>query len=498
MYRFLPRGYCVKDNTIITKVLSEDENWQIYSTNANSYAIAIKNGLYEKWVLNCKLPKAMFVNDTENDCRFYAGSYKSIISSLEKGPYPTNELHIERFSAAFKNTVKFMPNADLRSAVYIEDLSLILPTSFEEGNFDNDVIYGKWLTKGVNISVYSIDRIKKIAGWLSEEFIIRSATAAGFSITNSASRGENSFKSSSDKPQQKHIEPEIAESNVGEKPEGKRFSLIGRPDLEQFFNDNIIDVIQRKEEYEKMGVPFPGATILYGPPGCGKTYAIDRLAEFLGWNRFDIDSSSIGSPYIHETSKKTADIFNLAINNAPSILVIDEMEAFLSSRSSDMSGSHRIEEVDEFLRRIPEAVSKGVLVFAMTNMIDSIDSAVRRKGRFDNIIEVKMATAEEIEALLISRLANLPVANDVDAKKIALSLQNRPMSDITFALKEAGRLAVKNSLNKINAECFDTAVKVLLEKDKDKESVPPKKPYIPPIKERPNSSYEPTASAKYD
>lgn len=105
----------------------------------------------------------------------------------------------------------------------------------------------------------------------------------------------------------------------------------------------------------------------------------------MGWKRFDIDASSIASSYIHETSKKTSEVFKAAIDAAPSILVIDEMEAFLSDRSRVTTGTHHIEEVAEFLRRIPEAISKGVLVFAMTNMIDAIDPAVLRRGRFDHM-----------------------------------------------------------------------------------------------------------------
>ena len=161
--------------------------------------------------------------------------------------------------------------------------------------------------------------------------------------------------------------------------------------MEQFFNDNIVDIVLNQEQYKRMGISFPGATILHGPPGCGKTYAVEKLAEYLGWKRFDIDSSTVASSYIHDTSKKISEVFSAAIKAAPSILVIDEMEAFLSNRNmAGPSGTHHIEEVAEFLRRIPEAISKGVLVFAMTNMIDTIDPAILRRGRFDHIIEVKI------------------------------------------------------------------------------------------------------------
>ena len=154
---------------------------------------------------------------------------------------------------------------------------------------------------------------------------------------------------------------------------------------------------------------------------------------------------------------------------APSILVIDEMEAFLTDRGmAGPSGTHHVEEVAEFLRRIPEAISKGVLVFAMTNMIDSIDPAIRRRGRFDHIVEVKMATAEEIEALLVSKFAELPIESDVSPKAISKKLDSHPMSDINFVLKEAGRFAVKRNLDKINNECFESAINLLPKKKEDK------------------------------
>ena len=126
---------------------------------------------------------------------------------------------------------------------------------------------------------------------------------------------------------------------------------------------------------------------MHGPPGCGKTFAVERLVDFLGWPSFQIDASSVASPYIHETSKKVAEVFDKAMQNAPSVLVIDEMEAFLADREMG-SGHHRVEEVAEFLRRIPEATKNDVLIVAMTNRIEMIDPAILRRGRFDHVIKV--------------------------------------------------------------------------------------------------------------
>lgn len=143
-------------------------------------------------------------------------------------------------------------------------------------------------------------------------------------------------------------------------------------------------------------------------------------------------------------------------------MIIDEMESFLTNReTAQTSGTHHVEEVAEFLRRIPEATKKKVLIIAMTNMIDSIDPAILRRGRFDHILEVDMPSAEEVEALLGHLLSALPVADDVSVKTIAKELAGHPLSDVAYIVKEAGRLSVKLEKERIDAEAFNLAYKSL-------------------------------------
>lgn len=240
------------------------------------------------------------------------------------------------------------------------------------------------------------------------------------------------------------------------------FSLPGRPYLEDFFNEHIVDIISHEEKYRRMGINFPSAIILHGPPGCGKTYAVERLIDFLDWPNYSIDSGSIGSPYIHDTSKKIADVFDKAINNAPSVIVIDEMEAFLTDRNvGQASGIHHVEEVAEFLRRIPDAAKNHVLVIAMTNMIETIDPAILRRGRFDHIIEVKMPSAEEVRLLLSNLLSKIPVTEDIEVEKASEMLKGRPVSDIAFAVKEAGRKAVKENKDAIDNDSLMAVIQLL-------------------------------------
>lgn len=457
MIQFLPRGYRVSDVNRIKKMVAFGCDWQIYLTNLDVYVLAVKTSLYNAWISDYSLPVGIFQYDTTSDYEVYVSSSNYIISSMERGPYPENNGQIEAFSLAFKTANDLYPGADVHDAIYIEEYSLLLPASFDVNLVDNGIVYGKWLTGGINISIDSFDRISKIMSWLSKTSLRRSAQMAGFEIAEPAIE-EVVEKTEEVVSEQPKDEDSVTLPN-------EQFTLVGRPELEQFFNDNIIDIVLHQEQYKRMGIAFPGATILYGPPGCGKTYAVEKLSEYLGWQRFDIDSSTIASSYIHDTSKKISEVFHSAIKAAPSILVIDEMEAFLSDRGmAGPSGTHHVEEVAEFLRRIPEAISKGVLVFAMTNMIDAIDPAILRRGRFDHIIEVKMATAKEIESLLKAKFTNLPIDETVEIEKVANALDGHPMSDIAFVLREAGRFAVKRGLDYMSSDCFDDALNLLPKK----------------------------------
>ena len=215
----------------------------------------------------------------------------------------------------------------------------------------------------------------------------------------------------------------------------------------------MVDIIRHQERYRALGVGFPSAVVLHGPPGCGKTFAVEQLVEYLGWPCFRIDASSVASPYIHETSRKVAEMFDTAIRNAPSLLVIDEMEAFLADREIGVGASHhRVEEVAEFLRRIPEATKNEVLIVAMTNRLAMIDPAIMRRGRFDHVIEVDYADADEVPMLLDKLLASMPQDGTVNTRPLAQRLAGRPLSDVVYVVREGGRLAARAGATRLGQQ----------------------------------------------
>ena len=118
------------------------------------------------------------------------------------------------------------------------------------------------------------------------------------------------------------------------------------------------------------------------------------------------------------------------------------------------------------MRKIPEARKNRVLIFAMTNMLDLIDSAILRKGRFDHVIKIDLPSRDEVKELLTIKFEKLPVAAEVNVDELAKKLEGRAMSDISFVLREAGRFAGKAEKTAIDNENFKMAIAELPETEK--------------------------------
>lgn len=446
-------GLELPDGSRISRYVNGTEDWQIYITNSKNLLLAVKADMYFKWQNEGYLEDNdtfISVDGGRAPVYIYIAKHNQKISSVEYGPYPITLDEARNFAMTMRKTRCVQPNVPLQDAVYIEQKELFLPTYKATTVVEDKLVLGKWLSGGVNISTDSFDRLCKLLSWLNRDDVRNIIDVAGLPVAS----GSYLTKQDENRPINTTYQPAIMSQNGHHvlSPEA-RFVLSGRTVLESFFNEHIVEVIANSEKYRRFGIDFPSAVVLYGPPGCGKTFAVEQLVAFLGWPSYSISSGTVGSPYIHDTSRKISEVFDTAIENAPSVIIIDEMEAFLTDRGvGQLSGQHRVEEVAEFLRRIPEATAKQVLIFAMTNLIDAIDKAILRRGRFDHVIEVSMPSAIEVEALLTSLFVNLPIDIDVDTEKLSKSLEGHAMSDVTFVVKEAGRIAAKYGKERIDMQ----------------------------------------------
>lgn len=454
---WLPRGFELKNGARCGPLAASGEAWQIIKLGDGGSALAARPELAEKWVSGAQADKALFDRVSSGDevfLVFQSGSGR-MISSVRQGPYPERAAQAMRFAAALRKARQAMPEIPLDDALFLEQPQLLLPTYTGGGGWDDRTVLGTWLSGGVIVSAAYFDRLCRLLGWLDPVQVDRIVSEAAYVSDRGAylSRTEPDFLREEGRP--------APVRGSGGMKDGA-FTLPGRPRLEQFFNEHVVEVVAHEEKYRRMGIGFPSGIVLHGPSGCGKTYAAERLVEYLGWPCYRVDSGSIGSSYIHDTGKKIARLFEDAEHNAPSVVLIDEMEAFLTGRSSGSSADlFHNEEVAEFLRRIPAAAQNRVLVIAMTNLLHAIDPAILRRGRFDHLIEVTYPSKEETGLLLRSLLKNLPVADDVDLDALSEKLKGRPVSDVAFAVKEAGRITARADRQAIDAAAFREALDLI-------------------------------------
>lgn len=455
---WLPVGYKLPDGAKARVAVFEGLNWQILETQGNGRALVVHDELGHRWIDAGLMEPGLFSSFNFGDRRLWAFTCGSsqVLCPVAEGRSPDTKAEALSFALSLKMTRDIDPNSPLQDALYVEKITRLLPTYGISSKTDDEIVLGYWLTGGASVSAKSFRRLRQTMSWLGASHLKDVVQAAGFDVAEVVPVERTHVSPSrQDSPLTENMGRK--DSTVGAQRMSGVFELAGRADLASFFNEHIVDIVQNRERYKALGIDFPAAVILHGPPGCGKTFAVDRLIDFLGWPSFQIDASSVASPYIHETSKKVAEVFDKAMQNAPSVLVIDEMEAFLADREMG-SGHHRVEEVAEFLRRIPEAAQNEVLIIAMTNRVDMIDPAILRRGRFDHVVKVDYAREAEVLSLLEKLLLTLPKAEDVDPKPFAQELAGRPLSDVAFVVREGARLAARGGKDRLDQDSLWSAM----------------------------------------
>lgn len=443
---WLPKGFPLPGGSSTESLRFAGDCWQIWSAADGIFSLLAHPEIAEKWcqasLIDKDVLKTVSFGSKRLGCIVSHGKF--VLEPITTWRGASDKESGLSFCRALSRSRYCVPDVSFCDAIFCEQYSCLLPTWTNSDYVPDDELLGKWLSRGVGVSASSKRRLVSLVSWLQNDDFPELIETAGIVINHNVSSDEKNTG----------YPLENKTKNIK-----KGFCLPGRPYLERFFNEHIVDIIDNSEKYQKMGIGFPAAVILHGPPGCGKTFAVEQLAKFLDWPVFSIDSGAIGSPHIHQTSKKIAEVFERAIQEAPSMVIIDEMEAFLTTRSyGNSSGLHHIEEVAEFLRRIPEATQNRVLIVGMTNMIKMIDPAILRRGRFDHIIEVGMPSATEVASLIRALIKDIPQETNIDIESVSKALTGKPLSDVAYAIREACRLSVRLGKSKVDDACLRTAI----------------------------------------
>lgn len=219
----------------------------------------------------------------------------------------------------------------------------------------------------------------------------------------------------------------------------------GMTDLKETLKDQIVDPLRRPELYEEYGLGVVNGVLLHGPPGTGKTYITEALAGELGYNYIEVRASDVTSSLVGEAAENVAELFQVARENQPCLLFVDEIESIAGERSGGsqktMSESQMI---TQFLTEMSETKGEDVVVVGATNLPDEIDGAAWR--RFDERIEVPPPDASARAAVLRIHLRDRPVLTDeIDWERIKRLTEGYSASDLEIVASTAARQALKRA-----------------------------------------------------
>ncbi len=216
---------------------------------------------------------------------------------------------------------------------------------------------------------------------------------------------------------------------------------------------SVMQILNDQEGARQYGISIPNGILLYGPPGCGKTFIAEKFAEETNYNYIFIRASDLASIYIHGSQQKIGALFKEAREKKPSTICFDEIDALVHNRE-DINNASMSGEVNEFLSQLNNCGKDGVLVIGTTNRPNLIDPAVLRKGRIDKIIYVPPPDLEARTGLFRLLLEKKPVEHDIDYNELAERTEGRVCSDIDYIVSEAARIAYSNK-NKISMETLN-------------------------------------------
>jgi len=209
--------------------------------------------------------------------------------------------------------------------------------------------------------------------------------------------------------------------------------------------------LKHPEIFKRLGVNPPKGILLHGPPGCGKTLIARAVANESGARFFDIAGPEIISKYYGESEKHLREVFEKAQSEAPSIIFIDEIDSIAPKRE-DVTGEVERRVVAQLLTMMDGLKPRGdVIVIGATNRVNAIDPALRRPGRFDREIEIRVPDLDDRLEILQVHTRKMPL-RDVNLRELASRMHGYVGADIEAVCKEAAMIALRRSLPEIDLE----------------------------------------------
>ncbi|HYR05009.1 MAG TPA: CDC48 family AAA ATPase [Nitrososphaerales archaeon] len=210
--------------------------------------------------------------------------------------------------------------------------------------------------------------------------------------------------------------------------------------------------LRHPEIFEKLGVEAPKGVLLYGPPGTGKTLLAKAVATESNAHFIPISGPEIMSKFYGESEARLREIFKEAKEKAPTIIFIDEIDSIAPKRE-EVTGEVERRVVSQLLSLMDGLEARGkVIVIAATNRPNAIDPALRRPGRFDREIEIKVPDKKGRYEILQIHTRHMPLTPDVDLEKLAAVTHGFVGADAEYLCKEAAMKTLRRMLPELKLE----------------------------------------------
>ena len=208
--------------------------------------------------------------------------------------------------------------------------------------------------------------------------------------------------------------------------------------------------MRHPEIFEKLGVEAPKGVLLYGVPGTGKTLLAKAVANETNAHFISISGPEIMSKFYGESEARLREIFKEAKEKAPSIIFVDEIDSIAPKRE-EVTGEVERRVVSQMLSLMDGLEGRGkVIVIAATNRPNALNPALRRPGRFDREIEIKVPDKKGRLEILLIHTRNMPLNEDVNLEKISGSSHGYVGADLEYLCKEAAMKCLRRLLPEIN------------------------------------------------
>ncbi len=210
--------------------------------------------------------------------------------------------------------------------------------------------------------------------------------------------------------------------------------------------------LRHPEIFEKLGVEAPKGVLLYGPPGTGKTLLAKAVANESNAHFISISGPEIMSKFYGESEARLREIFKEAREKAPTIVFIDEIDSIAPKRE-EVTGEVERRVVSQLLSLMDGLEARGkVIVIAATNRPNAIDPALRRPGRFDREIEIKVPDKKGRFEILQIHTRHMPLTQEVDLEKISAITHGFVGADVEYLCKEAAMKTLRRMLPELKIE----------------------------------------------